>query len=99
MTPPKPRDVVEDIIGRELPTYDSVLRERDHWKWEYENLCKFTTDYENQRDALKQANEKLREGLETLVVNVQSYDSWARPCYALDKAKEALAEADELEGK
>ena len=25
---------------------DQLERERDHWKWEYENLCKFANDYE-----------------------------------------------------
>lgn len=33
--------------------YLTVCRERDKWKDEYENLCKFATDYENQRDELR----------------------------------------------
>lgn len=32
---------------------DSLRAERDKWKDEYENLCKFTTDYERQRDGLR----------------------------------------------
>lgn len=27
--------------------------ERDSWKWEYENVCKFATQYETERDELK----------------------------------------------
>lgn len=44
MTPPKPRDVMEDIIERELPTYDSILRERDALKQENDKLSKTLYD-------------------------------------------------------
>jgi len=38
--------------------------ETKKWKDEYENVCKFATDYEQRRDALKEENKRLREALE-----------------------------------
>lgn len=32
---------------------DALRAERDNWKDEYGNLCKFANDYESQRDALR----------------------------------------------
>lgn len=37
--------------------------ERDQWKSEYQNLCKFANDYEEQRDAWKKQAEALAEAL------------------------------------
>lgn len=39
------------------------LAKADEWKWEYENLCKFATDYEQQRDRLQETLELLNEHL------------------------------------
>ena len=39
--------------------YFKMKQERDKWKDEYENLCRFATDYENQCVALKAENERL----------------------------------------
>ena len=36
-------------------------------------------------------NEKLRDALQLLVTDVQDYEAWQRPCYALDVAQDALA--------
>lgn len=36
----------------------------DKWKSEYEELCKFTTDYENQRDDLRAQLAEARKELE-----------------------------------
>jgi hypothetical protein len=36
------------------------------------------------------AGRKVAEALKLLVEDVQGYSAWERPCYALDKAKEAL---------
>ena len=36
--------------------YLNMLDEHDKWKNEYENLCKFATDFENQRDQLRVEN-------------------------------------------
>jgi hypothetical protein len=33
---------------------------------------------------------EMREALELLVLDVQDYESWQRPCRALDRAKEIL---------
>lgn len=38
-------------------------RERDKWKSEYENVCKFATDYERQRDELRAETERLKSDL------------------------------------
>jgi hypothetical protein len=42
---------------------ERVTRERDEWKWEYENLCKFATDFEQQRDALRAQLAQARDAL------------------------------------
>ena len=39
---------------------------------------------------LRDRNADLRSVLLDLVVNVQDYEAWQRPCHALDKAREAL---------
>lgn len=41
---------------------EGVIVSRD-WKWEYENLCKFASKFQKERDALKQENAELREKL------------------------------------
>ena len=35
-------------------------------------------------------NDRLRDALKLLVIDVAYYEAWQRPCYALDKAKAAL---------
>jgi hypothetical protein len=37
----------------------ALTAERDNWKWEYENLCKFASDYQNEAERLKCAMERL----------------------------------------
>ena len=46
-----------------------------------------------ERDKLEAENRRLREALKGLVDDVEDYEAWQRPCYALDKAREALKEA------
>ncbi len=41
---------------------------------------------------LRGQHHKLVEALNSLVVNVQDYEAWQRPCLALDQAKKILAE-------
>jgi len=38
--------------------------------------------------------EKTRMALDTLMRDVQDYEAWQRPCYALDKARAVLSEID-----
>lgn len=38
---------------------DKLMTERDNYKWEYENVCKFANDYESQRDQFRADCEKL----------------------------------------
>jgi tryptophan 2,3-dioxygenase len=38
-----------------------VCREKDKYKWEYDNLCKFATDFENQREHYRDRHAKLRK--------------------------------------
>jgi len=45
--------------GREF-----TLKESTDWKDEYDNLCKFATDFEQQRDALTAQLKEARECLE-----------------------------------
>lgn len=42
---------------------EALGAERDHWKWEYDNLCKFATQFEEQRDAAR-AEVKALKGVE-----------------------------------
>lgn len=44
-------------------------------------------------EELEAENKRLREALKGLVDDVEDYEAWQRPCYALDKAREALKEA------
>ena len=53
-------DLAKRTMPGEVDSGDALLQyvgelkaERDDWKWEYDNLCKFATDYEQQRDALR----------------------------------------------
>jgi len=41
--------------------------------------------------ALRAENERLRIALALLVEDVQGYEAWQRPCYALDTARAALS--------
>jgi hypothetical protein len=45
---------------------------------------------------LRELNAELVEALDRLRLDVQDYEPWQRPCYALDKAMEALAKAEKL---
>lgn len=42
-----------------LDQCDYARAERDKWKDEYENLCKFATQYEQERDTLRAENKRL----------------------------------------
>lgn len=45
-----------DLIGQEHrlgSRIDILQKERDNYKWEYENVCKFAIGYEQERDKLK----------------------------------------------
>lgn len=46
-----------------LVHHGKLETERDQWKSEYQNLCKFANDYEEQRDAWKKQAEALAEAL------------------------------------
>jgi septal ring factor EnvC (AmiA/AmiB activator) len=66
-------DTLEAVLKENIALraqLESVTRERDKWKWEYENLCKFATDFEQQRDTLRaqlaQATEALERTMSTL---------------------------------
>lgn len=48
-------------------TYDDVVKDRDKWKDEYENVCKFATDYEQQRDQLREQLRVATDTLESLI--------------------------------
>jgi hypothetical protein len=48
-----------------------LVKERDQYKEEYNNLCEFTNDFEEQRDFYKSHLEKLHNGL----VNDSGFDS------------------------
>lgn len=66
-----------------------------HWKDEYENLCKFTTDYETQRDQWKEYALKLREALEK-IAEPEKHHHWEKDAYTRagcfqHVAQEALA--------
>jgi hypothetical protein len=39
--------------------------------------------------------ERLVEAAKTMVIDVQGYDAWQRPCYALDQLRAALAPFEE----
>lgn len=46
----------DHVIQRDM---QCLIKERDNFKWEYENVCKFATQYEQERDQFKAENEKL----------------------------------------
>lgn len=52
----------EKFIQQQLETV-KIFEERDLWKSEYQNLCKFANDYEEQRDAWKKQAKALAEAL------------------------------------
>ena len=60
-----------------------------------ENICQELCE---EIDCLRAEVERLRKALKLLVLDVQDYEAWQRPCYALDVARAALGEG-EGEGK
>ena len=58
------------MVSSELETLkikvEELERERDQWKEEYFNVCKFATDYEEQRDQALTLLRKAREALEKI---------------------------------
>lgn len=60
-----------------LKAVSEFIEERDRWKDEYQNVCKFATDYENQRD-------ELRSKLEAVT---KDYQDAMNCCEQLAKAK------------
>jgi hypothetical protein len=45
---------------------------------------------------LRELNAELLADLKRLVADVEPYEAWRRPCYALHKAKETIAKAEKL---
>lgn len=45
-------------------------------------------------EKLRAQNAKLREALKLLLADVQDYETWQRPCYAVDVASAVLAETE-----
>lgn len=48
-----PAAIVEGLVAKANEKLTALQAELDNWKEEYFNLCKFTTDYEHQRDELR----------------------------------------------
>lgn len=47
-------------------------------------------EYDEKREWTERENAELREALTRLVLDVQEYEAWQRPCFALEEAKNAL---------
>ena len=58
-------------------------------------LAETALELQVEREDNAAANRKLRAALELLVADIREYEAWQRPCFALDKAITALAQADE----
>lgn len=67
----------------EKPAYDKLLVERDKWKDEYQNLCKFATQFEEQRD-------ESRVEVERLDAENEKYHQLHLAAFELDKEQSAL---------
>jgi chromosome segregation ATPase len=63
--------------------------ERDNWKWEYENLCTFATQFEEQRDEARAEAERLRSDIANVEAN---YNQCMRAQDALRAEVERLRE-------
>lgn len=59
---------------------------------DYRNLKKMREE----RDRLAEVNKVLVEALEWLVIDVQDYETWQRPCAAVTNAQAALTKAKEM---
>ena len=53
----------------------------------------------NTYDSNAELIKELVEALRLLITDVQDYEPWQRPCYALDAARAALAKADAQKGR
>lgn len=61
----------EKFIQQQLETV-KIFEERDLWKSEYQNLCKFANDYEEQRDAWKKQAKALAKSAKHVLNNFTS---------------------------
>lgn len=70
------------------------------WKWEYENVCKFATQYEDERDKL---SAELKIAKEQLAWNLQNNDEFGCEFLGItilrNQNKELAAENKELKAK
>lgn len=55
-----------DLRAKDLLEIERLTEGRDQWKWEYENACKFATDFEERLVAERERVKILREALEEL---------------------------------
>jgi chromosome segregation ATPase len=69
----------------------ALAAERDNWKWEYDNLCKFTNQFEAERDAFKAENAKLKADIEEIKEKL-----WAQVYHQNEQRLEAIKERDAL---
>lgn len=59
------------------------------------NLLGILDDLDSQASEI----ERLRAALELLVLDVSEYEAFERPCYALDKARDAISKAAAIVGE
>ena len=77
-----------DIVKVSREDWDGIHDERDKWKAEYFNLCKFANDFESERDKWKSLAEQAQREVEEYKFQTKhAVDYWKG--IAL-KAKEAL---------
>lgn len=71
-----------------------IEKARDHWKWEYENLCKFATAFEEQRDRYRSSLEKIAG----LGIYCCDDEGLGAECEAVLIAREALNSSESPKG-
>ena len=55
----------------------------------------YACDQQAEINRLREVNAELVAALALLINDVQDYEAWQRPCFALDQARAALAKAKE----
>lgn len=80
--------------------FHEVLDERNricmmtNSRFEDDANAAFIVEACNNYERIKAERDELAAALKTLLIDVQDYPAWKRPCYAVDVARAALAKLD-----